>query len=94
MYQRIYNNYKSLTIVTVIIVSVLEWIRYIVRMAGTGTVQKLLEDKGERKKGRPRKRCIDEDDFDLRNMAVKKWRTRNFGQNSMGICHCGRKDQT
>ena len=38
MYQRIYNNYKSLTIVTVIIVSVLEWIRYIVRMAGTGTV--------------------------------------------------------
>jgi len=35
------------------------------------TVERLLEDKGERNRGRPRWRWIDEDDFDLMNMAVK-----------------------
>jgi hypothetical protein len=47
-------------------------------MNGGRIVKKLLEGKpgGERKKGRPRLRWIDYVESDLRNMGVKRWRSR------------------
>jgi hypothetical protein len=42
------------------------------------TVKKLLEGKpgGRRKEGRPRLQWMDDVESDLRNMGVKRWRTR------------------
>jgi hypothetical protein len=54
-----------------------EWLEHIVRTDGARTVTKLLEGKpGGRKKRRPRLRCIDDVESDLRNMGVKRWKSR------------------
>jgi hypothetical protein len=47
-------------------------------MVGERIVKKLLEGKsgGGRRKGRPRLRWIDDVELDLRNMGVKRWRSK------------------
>jgi hypothetical protein len=56
----------------------LEWLGYIVRMNETRTVKKSFEDKlgGSRGRGRPRRRWIDDVEEDLRNMDIKRLRTK------------------
>jgi hypothetical protein len=76
--QEIYNTFKSPDIVTVIKVCRLEWLGHVVRVDGARMVKKLLEGKpgGGRKKGRPKLRWIGDVESDLRNMGVKRWRSR------------------
>jgi hypothetical protein len=47
-------------------------------MDGARIIKKLLEGKpgGERKKGRPRLRWINDVESDVRNMGIKRWRSR------------------
>jgi hypothetical protein len=84
--QEIHNKFKSPNIVTVIEVHRLEWLGHIVRMDGARTVMKLLEGKPERerKKGGPRLRQVDDVESDLRNMGVKRWRSRALDRKKMG----------
>jgi hypothetical protein len=78
MNQEICNKFKSPNIVTIIKVHRLEWLGHVIRMDGARRVKKLLEGKpgGGRKKGRPRLRWINDAKSDLRNMGVKRWRSR------------------
>jgi hypothetical protein len=73
----LYKKFKSPNILTVNNVRSLEWLGH-VRMDGARVVKKSLEGKpgGGRKKGRPRLRWIDDVESDLRNMGVKRWRSR------------------
>jgi len=75
----IYNKFKSPDIVTVINVYRLECLGHVVRMDGKKTVKKLLEGQpgGGRWKRRSRLTRMDVE-WDLRNMGVKRWRTRCF----------------
>jgi hypothetical protein len=63
--------------------------------ANVKTVKKLPEAKpgGRRRKGRPRRKWID-DEHDLRNMGVNRWRRKISGHYRMGICCKGRQAQT
>jgi len=56
----------------------LEWLGRVLRKDSERTAKKLLEGtpRGRKKKGRPGLRRMDEVELDLRNMAVKRWRTR------------------
>jgi len=56
----------------------LEWLGRVLRKDSERTTKKLLEGTpgGGRKKGRPGLTRRDEVEFDLRDMAVKRWRTR------------------
>jgi hypothetical protein len=42
------------------------------------TAKKIFEEKlgGRRGRGRPRLRCIDDVEDDLRNMGIKRWRVK------------------
>jgi hypothetical protein len=62
-------------IVTVIKVHRLECLGHVVRLDGERTVSG-RKPGGERKKGIPRLRQLDDVELDLRNMGVKRWRTR------------------
>jgi hypothetical protein len=55
-----------------------KWFGQVVRMDGKKTVRKILEGKprGERTKGRPRIRWMDDVEQDVMNMGVKKCKTR------------------
>jgi hypothetical protein len=75
---QIYNKSKSPNIVTVIRIGRLEWRGHVAGMDAARTVKNLLEGKpgGGRKKGRPALRWVGVDESDLRNVGVKRWRSR------------------
>jgi hypothetical protein len=64
--------------VTVIKIQIMEWLGHVIRMNETGTVKKVLGGKleGRRGRGRPRLRWINDVEDDLRNLGVKRWRTK------------------
>jgi hypothetical protein len=72
------TKYKSQDIITVIKIRRLEWLGHVVRMDETGSVKKICEGKleGRRGRGRPRLRCINDVEDDLRKLGVKRWRTK------------------
>jgi hypothetical protein len=84
MNREIYNKFISPGILTVIKVCRLEWLGRVVRMDVKG--QEISYWKGNQKEGRgggggeirPSLRWMDVFELDLRNMGVKRWRTRTL----------------
>jgi hypothetical protein len=72
------TKYKSQDIITVIKIRRLEWLGHIIKMDKTRSVKKIFEGKleGRRGTGRPRLRCINNVEDDLRMPGVKRWRTK------------------
>jgi hypothetical protein len=72
------TKYKAPDIVNVIKIQSLEWLGRVVRMNGTRSLKKILEGKleGRRRRGRPRLRWINDVEDDLRELGVKRWRTK------------------
>ena len=56
----------------------LEWLGHVVRMNETRSVKKIFEGKleGRRSRGRLRLRWITDVEDDLRELGVKRWRTK------------------
>ena len=71
------TKYKSQDIVIVIKIRRLEWLGHVIRMNETRVV-KIFERKleGRRGRGRPRLRWINDVEDDLRELGVKRWRTK------------------
>jgi hypothetical protein len=72
------TKYKAPDIVNVIKIRILEWLGHVVRMNETRSVKKVFEEKleGQRGRGRPRLRWINDVEDDLRELGVKRWRTK------------------
>ena len=72
------SKYKSQDNVTVIKIRRLEWFGHVIRMNETRSVKKVCEGKleGRRGRGRPRLRWINNVEDDLRNLGVRRWRTK------------------
>jgi hypothetical protein len=64
--------------VNVIKIQRLGWLGHVVRMNETRTVKKIFEEKseGRRGRGRPRLRWINDVEDDLRELGVRRWRTK------------------
>jgi hypothetical protein len=64
--------------VNVIMIRRLEWLGHVVRMNETRSVKKIFGGKleGRRGRGRPRFRCMNDVEDDLRKLGVKRWRTK------------------
>jgi hypothetical protein len=56
----------------------MEWLGHVVRMNETRSVKKIFEGKLEERRGtgRPRLRWINDVEDDLRELSVKRWRTK------------------
>jgi len=67
------TKYKAPDIVNVIKIQTLEWLGRVVRMNETRSVKKIFEGKleGQRGRGRPRLRWINDMEDDLRKLGVK-----------------------
>jgi len=72
------TKYKSQDIVTVIKIRRFVWLGHVIRMNETGYVKKVFEGKleGRRGRGRPRLRWINDVEYDLRKVGVKRWRMK------------------
>jgi transcription termination factor 2 len=72
------TKYKVPDIVNVIKIRRLDWLGHVVRMNETRSVKKIFEGKLERRrgKGRPRLGWINDVEDDLRELGVKRWRTK------------------
>jgi hypothetical protein len=72
------SKYKSQDIITVIKIRRLEWLGHVIRMDEARSVKKIFEGKleGRRDRGRPRLRWINDVEYDLRKLSVKRWRTK------------------
>jgi hypothetical protein len=70
--------YKTTSIVTTIRTKTLEWVGHVQRMSNQRAVKKVYEGSmaGRKCRGRPRLRCTDDVEEDLRSMGVKIWRKR------------------
>jgi hypothetical protein len=70
--------YKTPDIVNVIKIRRLEWLGHVVRMNDTRSVKRIFEGKleGGRGRGRPRLRWINVVEDALRELGVKRWRTK------------------
>jgi hypothetical protein len=66
--------------VNVIKIRRLEWLGLVVRMNETRSVKKIFEGKleGRNSRGRPRLRWINDVEDDLRELGVKRWRTKTL----------------
>jgi hypothetical protein len=69
---------KDLNAVMNIIKKKLEWIEHVVRMDQGRTVKKILlsKPKGSRRRERPRRRCLENVEKDMRKMKIKRWRRK------------------
>jgi hypothetical protein len=78
MNEELMTKYKAPDIVNVIKILRLEWLGHVVRMNETRSVKKIFEGKleGQRGRGRPRLRCINDVEDDLRELGVKRWKTK------------------
>jgi hypothetical protein len=74
--EELMTKYKAPDIVNVIKIRRLEWFGHVVRMNETRSV-KIFEGKleGRRSRGRPRLRWMNDVEYDLRKLGVKRWRT-------------------
>jgi hypothetical protein len=72
------TKYKSKDIVTVIKIRRLAWLGHVTGMNVTRAVKKIFEGKleGRRRRSRPRLRCINDVEDDLRKLGVKRSRTK------------------
>ena len=72
------TKYKSQDTVAVIKIRRLECLGHVSRMNETRSVKKLFEGKleGRRGRGEPRLRWINDVEGDLRELGVKRWRTK------------------
>jgi hypothetical protein len=72
------NQYKAPDIVNVIKIQRMEWLGHGVRMNETRSVKKIFEGKLEGRRGRRRSRLrwINDVEDDLRELGVKRWRTK------------------
>jgi transcription termination factor 2 len=80
--EELITKYKSQDILTVIKIRRLEWLGHVVRMDESRSVKRIFEGKleGRRGRGRPRLRCINDVEDDLRKLGVKRWRTKVLGR--------------
>jgi transcription termination factor 2 len=76
--EELVTKHKSRDIVNVIKIRRLEWLGHVVRMNETRSVKKIFEGKlgGQRGRGRSSLRWINDVEDDLRNLGVKRWRTK------------------
>jgi hypothetical protein len=74
------TKFKSQDIITVIKIPRLEWLGHVIRIDEIRSVKKIFEGKleGRRGRGRPRLRWINDVEDDLRNLGVKRWRTKTL----------------
>jgi Na+-transporting NADH:ubiquinone oxidoreductase subunit NqrF len=72
------TKYKAPDIVNLIKFRRLEWLGNVVRMNETRTVKKTFEEKlqGRRGRGKPRLRRINHVEVDVKELGVKRWRTK------------------
>jgi hypothetical protein len=69
--------YQDLDLVTTIRKSRLKWLGHVHRMSSQRGPKMALEgNPGGRRKGRPRKRWLDDVRDDVIKMGVKRWRTK------------------
>jgi hypothetical protein len=72
----VYRLYKEPDIVKTIKIGRLRWIGHVMRMDVDDPVRKTLFQKpvGQRSRGRPRTRFLDNVEEDLRNIRIRAWR--------------------
>jgi hypothetical protein len=77
---KLMTKYKAPDIVNVIKIRRLEWLEHVVRMNKTRSVNKNFEEKleGRRGRGRPRLRWINDVEDNLRELGVKRWKTKTL----------------
>jgi hypothetical protein len=90
------TKYKAPDIVNVIKFRRLEWLEHVDRMNETRSVKQIFKGKleGRRGSGRPRLRWINDVEDDLRELDVKRWRTKELEKKRMGINYKESQDQT
>jgi hypothetical protein len=78
MNHEIREKFKYPDIISVIKLRILEWLGRVTRMNETRVARKILDDKpgGKRRRGRPRRRWLDDVEVDLRSMGIKRRRTK------------------
>ena len=76
--EELMTKYKTPDIVSIIKIRRLEWLGHVIRMNETRSVKKIFEGKleGRRGRGRPRLGWINDVEYDLRKLSVKRWRTK------------------
>ncbi|XP_039289321.1 uncharacterized protein LOC120352505 [Nilaparvata lugens] len=74
----LYNLYGQPSIVTEIRRARIRWLGHVERMPETRTARMSLYQQpgGQRKRGRPRKRWLDDVEADLQSLGVRRWRQR------------------
>jgi hypothetical protein len=70
--------YQDLDLVTTMRKSKLKWLGHVHRMSSQKRPEMVLEGNpgGRRRKGRPRKRWLDDVQDDMMKTGVKRWRTK------------------
>jgi hypothetical protein len=81
------DQYKSADILTSIKVRRLEWAGHVVRMDDERVVKTVFlgNPGGRRKPGRPRLRCLDYAEDDLKTLGVRRWRKRAEDREKLAI---------
>ncbi|CAG9834596.1 unnamed protein product, partial [Diabrotica balteata] len=74
----LYRIYQEPDIVKHIKIGRLRWVGHVMRMEQTDPARKTLLDRpiGQRRRGRPRTRFLDNIDQDMRNMEIRAWRRK------------------
>jgi hypothetical protein len=73
--EEVYRIYKEMDLVTIIKTLRLKWLGHVNRMEDHGEPKRALQGiPGCGRRGKPRKRWLDDVEDDLRKMEVKRWR--------------------